>query len=204
MNVEHLRGLIQKLKKGLVIKPNRWSGDTPADDPSGGVDIEATEKIMKDSAEELQRILNIVFQVDDFLLGWKILAKNDNYKEALYLYCKFQDDYACYFSEKKMIKAGEYGIHRITYDDVYDIEDYGPIIGKLTLSNDVKKEDLLQILYDTGIVSKTLINLIGVHIEEVNSNVYEIQDRTNMTLFRIKEYNGGYENELTKEERDRI
>jgi len=48
--------LIQRLRKGYIVKPKRWSGDTHSDSATGEVDAEATDALMVEAADEVERL----------------------------------------------------------------------------------------------------------------------------------------------------
>ena len=48
--------LIQRLREGYIVKPKRWSGDTHSDSATGEVDAEATDALMVEAADEIERL----------------------------------------------------------------------------------------------------------------------------------------------------
>jgi hypothetical protein len=51
-----MKDMIDRLNLGCVYKARRWSGDTHSDSPSGRVDEEATDMLMKSAAGRIDRL----------------------------------------------------------------------------------------------------------------------------------------------------
>lgn len=51
-----MKDLIERLRKGWIPKAKRWSGDTHAEFSSGEVDVDATDALMKEAADAIEKL----------------------------------------------------------------------------------------------------------------------------------------------------
>ena len=66
--------LVKLLRAGYVARAKRWSGDTHSGIEGGEVDVEATDKLMNESATAIETLVAKVAELEEYKLPSNVLA----------------------------------------------------------------------------------------------------------------------------------